>query len=101
MAALGKVAERWSFPNAGKVSPSPWGEGSTVCGASELLFCSGGDHYHDVRVALNGAAYKAFKGGELKTVKPQTRNKLYVACSRARGNLYLVPDQMFRKFKST
>jgi len=58
------------------------------------------DHYQDVCVVLNGTAYKAFKTGVLKTVNPQTRNKLYVACSRAHGNLYLLSDQMFKKFKS-
>jgi DNA helicase-2/ATP-dependent DNA helicase PcrA len=60
----------------------------------------GADHYQDVCVVLNGTAYKAFKDGVLRAVNPQTRNKLYVACSRTRGNLYLVSDQMFKKFKS-
>jgi DNA helicase II / ATP-dependent DNA helicase PcrA len=59
----------------------------------------GADHYQDACVVLNGTAYKAFKKGELNTANPQTRNKLYVACSRPRGSLYLVSDQMFKKFK--
>ena len=59
----------------------------------------GTDHYQDVCVVLNGTAYKAFKNGLLRDAKPQTRNKLYVACSRPRGNLYLMPGQLFKKFK--
>ena len=59
----------------------------------------GTDHYQDVCVVLNGTAYKAFKDGVLRAVNPQTKNKLYVACSRARGNLYLLSDQVFKKFK--
>ena len=59
----------------------------------------GADHYQDVCVVLNGTAYRALTTGTMGTVSPQTRNKLYVACSRPRGNLYLIPDQMFKKFK--
>ncbi len=61
----------------------------------------GADHYQDVCVVLNDTAYKAFKGSVLSAVNPQTRNKLYVACSRPRGSLYLVSGQMFKKFKLT
>lgn len=57
------------------------------------------DHYQDVCVVLTGKAYKAFKNRTLRDAAPQTRNKLYVACSRPHGNLYLMPDQVFRKFK--
>lgn len=59
----------------------------------------GVDHYQDVCVVLNGSAYKALMNGSMSNVSPQTRNKLYVACSRPHGNLYLIPDQMFKKFK--
>jgi len=59
----------------------------------------GADHYQDVCVVLIGTVYKALKNGSIGGVSPQTRNKLYVACSRPRGNLYLIPDHMFKKFK--
>lgn len=59
----------------------------------------GVDHYQDVCVVLNGTAYKALKNGSMRDSSPLTRNKLYVACSRPRGNLYLISDQMFKKFK--
>jgi DNA helicase-2/ATP-dependent DNA helicase PcrA len=70
------------------------------CNSENWGNSKGTDHYQDVCVVLNGTACKAFKGGVLRKVNPQTRNKLYVACSRTRGNLYLVSDQMFKKFKS-
>ena len=59
----------------------------------------GADHYQDVCVVLTDTANKDFKNGVLRDAVPQTRNKLYVACSRARGDLYLMPGQMFKKFK--
>lgn len=59
----------------------------------------GADHYQDVCVVLNGTAFKALKSGNVRDVSPITKNKLYVACSRPRGNLYLISDQMFKKFK--
>jgi DNA helicase-2/ATP-dependent DNA helicase PcrA len=59
----------------------------------------GMDNYQDVCVVLNGKTCKAFISGDLKNLNPQTRNRLYVACSRSRGNLYLVPDQLFKQFK--
>lgn len=59
----------------------------------------GADHYEDVCVVLNSTAYEALKSGVLRDSAPQTRNKLYVACSRPRRNLYLLSDQMFKKFK--
>ncbi len=59
----------------------------------------GADNYQDVCVVLNEKSYKAFEKETLREISSQTRNKLYVACSRPRGNLYLISDQMFKKFK--
>lgn len=59
----------------------------------------GQDHYNDVCVVLTAGAYKAYVQGSLKEINPKTKNKLYVACSRARGNLYLVPASLMKKFK--
>jgi len=59
----------------------------------------GMDHYHDVCVVLNDKASKDFQNGVLREAAPRTKNKLYVACSRARGNLYLMPGKLFKKFK--
>jgi DNA helicase II / ATP-dependent DNA helicase PcrA len=61
----------------------------------------GQDHYQDVCVVLNGTSLTAFKKSNLRELASLTKNKLYVACTRTRGNLYFVSDQMFKKFKST
>ncbi|OFA05651.1 AAA family ATPase [Duganella sp. HH101] len=59
----------------------------------------GDDHYTDVCVVLNDKTMKAYKTGTLKALTPTTRNKFYVACSRTRANLYLVPEKLYKKFK--
>ena len=60
----------------------------------------GDDHYDDVCVVLNPTTLKAYKKGRLKDLAPTTRNKFYVACSRTRGNLYFVPDKLYKKYKT-
>ena len=60
----------------------------------------GVDDYSDVCVALTKGAHASLADGTLREESPQTINKLYVACSRARGNLYLVPEAAFNKFKT-
>lgn len=59
------------------------------------------DHYQDVCVVLNPKTYEAFEKGRLRTLADSTRNKLYVACSRARGNLYLLDQRHLGDFKAT
>lgn len=59
----------------------------------------GQDHYNNVCVVLTEVTYQAYANGKLKDLPPQTKNKLYVACSRSRGNLYLVREHLMRKFK--
>lgn len=57
------------------------------------------DHYQDVCVVLHAEALKAWKAGTFVDLKPETRNKLYVACSRARGNLTFVPESVLKHHK--
>ena len=59
----------------------------------------GQDHYEDVCVVLNQRSYELLCSGELHTLNPQTRNNLYVACSRARNDLYLTPEHLVKKYK--
>jgi DNA helicase II / ATP-dependent DNA helicase PcrA len=54
------------------------------------------DHFMDVCVVLNPQSWKALQNGTLNQLPAMTRNKLYVACSRARGNLFLAPDSLFK-----
>ncbi len=57
------------------------------------------DHYQDVCVVLNPTTFKAFDSGQLAQLPPTTKNKLYVACTRAKGNLYFVSEKLLKKYK--
>ena len=61
--------------------------------------CKGEDRYTDVCVVLNRTTLKLFKES-LDQLNPQTRNKLYVACSRANNDLYFVSDEFYSKYKA-
>ena len=50
----------------------------------------GEDKHQDVCVMLNKNTAKLHKQGKLNELAPATRNKLYVAITRAHGNVYLV-----------
>ncbi len=59
------------------------------------------DHYQDVCVVLNPSTQKAFESGKLNQLKAMTKNKLYVACTRAKGNLYFLPERFLKKYKKS
>lgn len=59
----------------------------------------GEDDYGDVCVMLNDKTYKHYLDGTLEELPPMTKNKLYVACTRARGKLIFVPAQFSKKIK--
>lgn len=61
--------------------------------------CKGENIYGDVCVVLNKITLNLFEKCNLKELKPLTRNKLYVACSRAKNSLYFVSDEFYRKYK--
>lgn len=63
-------------------------------GASKGMDC-----YEDVCVVLNPGNVKAWNAGSFRDINPETRNKLYVACSRARGNLTFVPESLLKGYK--
>ena len=50
----------------------------------------GEDCHEDVCVMLNKTSAKMYAQGKLYDLTPSTRNKLYVAITRAHGNVYLV-----------
>ena len=54
------------------------------------------DKYDDVCVVLNKTTEKLFKNKELHKLNPLTRNKFYVACTRARGNLHFISESSLR-----
>ncbi|MBA4406573.1 DNA helicase UvrD [bacterium] len=57
--------------------------------------CKGEDHYNDVCVALYKKCFPNYpdKLGELS---PSVKNKLYVACSRARNNLFFISEELLK-----
>lgn len=61
--------------------------------------CKGENKYQDVCVVLNTKTWDFYQKQKLRELPSQTKNKLYVACSRARGNLFLVSDKLFKQFK--
>lgn len=69
------------------------------CYAKNWGASKGQDHYEDVCVVLSENNYSLLKGKRLGDLKPQTRNKLYVACSREGNNLYIVSDRYIKKHK--
>ena len=58
--------------------------------------CKGEDQYQDVCVVFSDSFERKYKTGRLTELPPQSRNKLYVALSRARGDIYLVPERLFK-----
>tara|TARA_R100000935_G_scaffold58912_1_gene99685 strand:- start:46728 stop:47759 length:1032 start_codon:yes stop_codon:yes gene_type:complete len=69
------------------------------CYSSNWGKLKGADHLQDVCIVLNGKSLDLYKRGQLRESAALTRNKLYVACSRANGNLFLVPENLMEKFK--
>lgn len=52
----------------------------------------GEDCYNDVCVLLNTNTAKKYATGKLNELAPSTRNKLYVAITRAHGNVYFINE---------
>ena len=52
----------------------------------------GEDCYQNVCVMLNKGTMKKYRAGRLSELAPSTRNKLYVAITRAHGNVYIVEE---------
>jgi DNA helicase-2/ATP-dependent DNA helicase PcrA len=61
--------------------------------------CKGENHYHDVCVVLNKTTMTNFSKDKLSELKPVTKNKLYVACSRANNNLYFIAEDEIKHYK--
>ncbi len=70
------------------------------CFSNNWSKSKGINHYQDVCVVLNKATYQLYKKSELIKLASKSKNGFYVACTRARGNLYLVPDDRYKLFKN-
>lgn len=55
----------------------------------------GEDCYQDVCVMLNRTTAAKFKKGQLQTLPPATRNRLYVAITRAHGKCFFIIENLW------
>jgi len=58
--------------------------------------CKGEDDYHDTCIILNKTTANLYTKSKLLTLAPRTKNKLYVAFSRTRGNCYLINEELIK-----
>lgn len=70
------------------------------CASQNWGASKGDDHHDEVCVVLNPKTLKAYKDGKLHALSPLTLNRLYVALSRARGNVYLVSQTYMARYKT-
>ena len=56
----------------------------------------GEDKYFDVCTVVNKTTMGHLEKNKLDQLAPTTKNKLYVALSRTRNNLYLIPDTLLK-----
>jgi hypothetical protein len=61
--------------------------------------CKGENIYNDVCVVLNNKTLGYYLKHNLKNLPPQTLNKLYVAISRAHGNVYFIAEKDLEDYK--
>lgn len=57
----------------------------------------GEDKYYDVCVVINKTTMALYNKGKLSELAPTSMNKFYVALSRTKNNLYLIPDTLLSK----
>ena len=69
------------------------------CYSSNWGKLKGADYFQDVCVVLNKTSHALYEKSNLIESASLTKNKLYVACSRANGNLFLVPETLLGKYK--
>lgn len=70
-----------------------------VCHANNWGRSKGLNSYGDVCVALNPRTFEHFMADKIPELLDETKNKLYVACSRARGDLFLMEERLLRSLK--
>ena len=69
------------------------------CFAENWGKSKGLDDFCDVCIVLNAKTLKAYKNNTLNQLPAPTLNKLYVACTRAKRNIYLVPHTFLDDYK--
>lgn len=73
--------------------------GKYPCASNNWGKCKGLNGYGDVCVVLNKKSAEFFMNGKLRNLPNSSLNKLYVACSRANGDLYILFEDQVRHLK--
>ncbi len=60
---------------------------------------SKGSTYENVCVILNKRTYKLFIQDKLNNLPMATKNKLYVACTRTKNNLFFISEDKIKEYK--
>ena len=71
-----------------------------LCYAENWGKSKGLDSFIDVCIVLNKTTLDAYRHRTLHKLAPSTLNKLYVACTRAKGNIYFIPHKYIDRFKN-
>ena len=69
------------------------------CQAINWGASKGLDNFKDVCIVLNKTTLSYYQSGNLKALEASTKNKLYVAFTRARGDVSLIPHTYIDKYK--
>lgn len=69
------------------------------CYADNWGKSKGLDSFQDVCIILNKKTLKEYQKNTLDRLSPSTLNKLYVACTRAKGNIYFIPHTFIDQYK--
>lgn len=71
-----------------------------LCHSNNWGKSKGLDKYDDVCVALYPKAFKAYTSGDFSKLPASSRNKLYVACTRANRSLYFMNEADIKDLKT-
>ncbi|GBR75717.1 putative viral helicase [Candidatus Termititenax persephonae] len=61
--------------------------------------CKGEDKYNDICIVVNKEIYEMLSENSVNNLTPTTKNKLYVALSRANNDVYILPNEYCKKLK--
>lgn len=57
------------------------------------------DDFQDICVVLNKTSFSEYKKGTLSSLATSSLNKLYVACTRTKGNLFFIAEEQLKAYK--
>ena len=91
-----KMMENEDIPKLFYQSHSDYECVSTNWGGSKGI-----DRFDDVCVVLNRITWSMVKNNDFTNINESTKNKLYVAITRARGGVYFIEEASISKYKKT